>query len=131
MQQLREKLLGEEVVFEQFQNATPQNTTPPAVQTDESPLTDISSNTLVSGGKVGSVKNIETPQPIATTSNPTFNTVNVTDPTTTRNNLQAARRATPAIVAATIPLAKITGGGTDGSLTVNAEGIVTAYIAPT
>lgn len=48
-----------------------------------------------------------------------------------RNAINAAQRATPAIVAATIPLAKITGGGADGSLTVNAEGIVTAYVAPT
>lgn len=48
-----------------------------------------------------------------------------------RSNLGAAAKASPAIVAATIPLAKITGGGTDGSLTVNTEGIVTAYVAPT
>lgn len=40
--------------------------------------------------------------------------------------------ATPAsITPATIPLAKITGGGADGSITVNAEGIVTGYVAPT
>lgn len=43
----------------------------------------------------------------------------------------AASKANPAIVAATIPLAKITGGGADGSITVNAEGIITAYTAPT
>lgn len=48
-----------------------------------------------------------------------------------RSNLGAAAKANPAIAAATIPLAKITGGGTDGSITVNAEGIITAYTAPT
>jgi|SRR6185436_14512191 len=46
-----------------------------------------------------------------------------------RGNLGAAAKA--AITGATIPLAKITGGGTDGSITVNADGIVTGYVAPT
>lgn len=55
----------------------------------------------------------------------------VTNAATARSNLGAAAKASPAIVAATIPLAKITGGGVDGSITVNAEGIVTAYVAPT
>jgi hypothetical protein len=31
----------------------------------------------------------------------------------------------------TIPLAKITGGGTDGSLTFNAEGVITGFVDPT
>lgn len=35
------------------------------------------------------------------------------------------------ITADTVPLAKITGGGTDGSITVNAQGRVTAYVKPT
>jgi hypothetical protein len=129
--QFREKLLGQEVVFQQFENATPLNTVPQAAQPDESPLTDVSSNTLVSGGRVGSVKNLELPQPLAVGDDPTFNTIDVADPSTTRNNLEAARRATPAIAGVTIPLAKITGGGTDGSITVNSEGIVTAYTLPT
>ncbi len=46
-----------------------------------------------------------------------------------RSNLGAAAKV--AITGATIPLAKITPGGTDSSITVNAEGIVTAYVAPT
>jgi len=48
-----------------------------------------------------------------------------------RTNLGAAAAANPAITGATIPLAKITGGGTDGSITVSAEGIITAYVLPT
>lgn len=35
------------------------------------------------------------------------------------------------ITADTIPLFKITGGGTDGSITVNAQGRVIAYVKPT
>lgn len=57
--------------------------------------------------------------------------INVTSPSALRAAAEAARVATPAIVAATIPLAKITGGGVDGSISVNVEGIVTAYVAPT
>lgn len=58
-------------------------------------------------------------------------TVVVTNAATARAALGAAAKASPAITAAIIPLAKITGGGADGSITVNAEGIVTAYVAPT
>lgn len=57
--------------------------------------------------------------------------ITVSNAATARSNLGAAAKASPAIVGATIPLAKITGGGVDGSITVNAEGIVTAYVAPT
>ena len=46
-------------------------------------------------------------------------------------NAEASLRANPAITPATITLAKITPGGTNGSITVNAEGIVTGYVAPT
>jgi len=52
-------------------------------------------------------------------------------PTLARAALEAAERATPAIAAVTLPLAKITPGGGDGSLTINTEGIVTAYVPPT
>jgi len=52
-------------------------------------------------------------------------------PILARGAIEAARRATPAISAGTIPLAKITPGGADGSIVVNAEGIITAYTAPT
>lgn len=48
-----------------------------------------------------------------------------------RTNLGAAAAASPAITPATITLAKITGGGTDGSITVSADGVITAYVAPT
>jgi len=46
-----------------------------------------------------------------------------------RGRISAPAKA--AITGTTIPLAKITGGGTDGSITVSAEGVVTAYVAPT
>ena len=39
--------------------------------------------------------------------------------------------APTSITAHTIPIAKITGGGTDGSITVNANGRVSAYVDPT
>jgi len=61
---------------------------------------------------------------------PSFS-MSISNASTFRGAISAAAKANPAIVAATIPLAKITGGGVDGSITVNAEGIVTAYVAPT
>jgi len=46
-----------------------------------------------------------------------------------RNNLNVPERIT--VTAHTITLAKITGGGTDGSITWNADGLITAYVDPT
>lgn len=58
-------------------------------------------------------------------------TISITNAASFRSAISAAAKANPAIAPATIPLAKITGGGTDGSITVNAEGIITSYVAPT
>ena len=58
-------------------------------------------------------------------------TIAISNAASFRSAISAAAKASPAIVGATITLAKITGGGTDGSITVNAEGIVTAYVQPT
>ena len=81
--------------------------------------------TIVSGGGAGfSITPSGTPGQLSLS-------VGVSNATTARGALNAAEKATPAITGAVIPLAKITGGGADGSLTVNAEGIVTAYLAPT
>lgn len=57
--------------------------------------------------------------------------ITISNPATARTALNAAQRATPAIAGATIPLAKITGGGVDGSIQVNSEGIIVSYTAPT
>lgn len=57
--------------------------------------------------------------------------VNVSNAAALRTAAGAAAAANPAIVGAVIPLAKITGGGADGSITVSTEGIITAYTAPT
>lgn len=46
-----------------------------------------------------------------------------------RTSLGAAAAGTPG--AHTITLAKITGGGTDGSITWNADGVITAFVNPT
>lgn len=56
-------------------------------------------------------------------------TMAVANAATARGAIGAAQAQS--IAGATIPLAKITGGGADGSITVNAEGVVTAYVAPT
>ena len=120
----------EDLTYTQFSGAVEADP-PPADGQASSAITDISTTTLVKGAPSNGVLPLDTPQALGTTSDPSFNTINVTDKPTTRGNLEAARRATPPITAGTIPLAKITPGGADGSITVNAEGIVTAYVAPT
>ena len=47
-----------------------------------------------------------------------------------RASLSAAQIQTPG-GPHTVPLAKITGGGVDGSITFNAEGVITAFVDPT
>lgn len=47
-----------------------------------------------------------------------------------RANLNAAQIQSPG-GPVTITLAALTGGGTQGSITINAEGVVTAYVLPT
>lgn len=51
------------------------------------------------------------------------------DAATARSNLGVD--TPPVITATTITLAKLTTGGTNGSITVNASGRVTAYVQPT
>jgi hypothetical protein len=85
-------LLMQEVVYEQFDNVQPD---PPPSQVVNDPggaLTGLSSNTLVVGGKVGTVQGIEAPQPLGTGNSPTFATLNctvlnTTDDATSRTNL--------------------------------------------
>ena len=55
--------------------------------------------------------------------------INVDSPTTARAALDAAQAESPG--AHTIPLAKITGGGADGSITWSADGVVSAFVDPT
>jgi hypothetical protein len=56
-------------------------------------------------------------------------TVSLTSPSAWRTALNVSEKVT--VTGATVPLAKITSGGTDGSLTFNADGKITAYTAPT
>ena len=56
-------------------------------------------------------------------------TIAISNAATFRAAISAPAKAN--IVGATITLAKITGGGTDGSITVSAEGVITAYVQPT
>src|SRR5262245_3295929 len=85
--QYREELLEQEVVYGQFSTQLNEPLPPQAVIDPGGAITGLSSNTLTVGGKVGTVQNIEAPQPIGTNANINFNTVNVTDKPTTRSNL--------------------------------------------
>lgn len=55
--------------------------------------------------------------------------INVDNPVTARAALGAAEAETPG--AHTITLLKLTGGGADGSITWNADGVVSAFVDPT
>jgi hypothetical protein len=93
----REDLFVQELIFEQFNNVPPE--TPPSqpVSDPGGAITGLTSNTLVVGGKVGTLQNVELPQPLGTTSDPTFddvtcdnlvcNVLNTADDATSRSNL--------------------------------------------
>lgn len=76
--QYLDQLHAQELVFEQFDNAPPE--TPPSqpVVDPGGAITGLTSNTLTVGGKVGTLQNVEAPQPIGTGASPTF--ANVTSP---------------------------------------------------
>jgi len=95
----REGLFVQELVYEQFDNQAPE--TPPSqpVSDPGGAITGLTSNTLVVGGKVGTLQNVEAPQPLGTTSNPTFNnasfnSINTVDDATSRANLGLGNLAT-------------------------------------
>lgn len=44
---------------------------------------------------------------------------------------EAALRANPSVTPAVIPLAKLTPGGANGSITINEDGVIIAYVIPT
>jgi hypothetical protein len=50
---------------------------------------------------------------------------------TARAGIQAAAIQAPAGAPATITLVKVTGGGSNGSITITAEGTISAFVAPT
>jgi len=92
-----QELLGQELIYEQFSTVQPDPLPPQAVLDPGGAITGLSSNTLVIGGKVGTVQAVELPQPLGTTSDPTFddvtcdnlncNVLNTTDDATSRTNL--------------------------------------------
>jgi hypothetical protein len=100
----REDLFVQELVYEQFDNQAPE--TPPSqpVSDPGGAITGLTSNTLNVGGKVGTLQNVELPQPLGTTSDPTFddvtcdnlvcNVLNTTDDATSRSNLGLGGLAT-------------------------------------
>jgi len=70
--EFRDELLGQELIFEQFDN-TPREPPPTEVVADPAgAITGLTSNTLVVGGKVGTLQNIEAPQAIAPGASPRF-----------------------------------------------------------
>jgi hypothetical protein len=88
----REDLFIQELIFEQFDNVIPEPAPTQVVNDPGGAITGLSSNTLVVGGKIGTVQGVELPQPLGTGSNPTFNnasfnSINTVDDVTSRNNL--------------------------------------------
>jgi hypothetical protein len=68
----REDQLQQEFIYTQFDNTPPE---PPPTQVVADPggaITGLTSNTLVVGGKTGTLQNVEAPQPLGTGAAPTF-----------------------------------------------------------
>jgi len=108
--QMFEELLREEVIYEQFDNVLPETPPTQAVIDPGGAITGLSSNTLVVGGKVGTVQNIEGPQPLGTGDNVNFATVNVSNKPTTRTNLGLGGLATQNAAAASADTAPAQSG---------------------
>jgi hypothetical protein len=70
--QYRDALLEQEVVYDQFSTQPNEPLPPQAVIDPGGAITGLSSNTLVVGGKVGTLQNVETPQPIGPGASPRF-----------------------------------------------------------
>src|SRR5262245_66371131 len=90
--QMREGLLEQEVIYEQFDNTPPEPPVSQQVIDPEGAITGLTSNTLTVGGKVGTLQNVELPQPLGTGANPTFNnasfnSINTVDDATSRSNM--------------------------------------------
>src|SRR5687768_5663524 len=92
MQQLRDELLQQEFISEQFSDQVRAPLVPVAQLDAGGAITGIVSNTLVVGGKTGTTQNVELPQPLAPTSDPTFD--DVTCDVLTCNILDTANDAT-------------------------------------
>ncbi len=100
---LGDQLLQQEVVYEQYRGANSQQTAEQAQTATEGAITEITTNTLVPT-RSGSLLNLELPQGLSSTSDPTFNTVDVVDSATTRTNLGLGAMATVNAVAAVADL---------------------------
>jgi hypothetical protein len=77
--QFRDGLLEQEVIYEQFDNVIPE---PPPSQPVSDPggaITGLTSSTLVVGGKIGTLQNVEAPQPLGPGATPKFNALSPVD----------------------------------------------------
>jgi hypothetical protein len=114
--QYLDDLSRQELIYEQFSTVQPDPLPPQAVLDPGGAITGLSSNTLVIGGKVGTVQAVELPQPLGTGSNPTFNnasfnSINTTDDATSRANLGLGNLATKNAAAASADTAPAQSGG--------------------
>jgi hypothetical protein len=118
----REGLLEQELIYEQFDNVTPE---PPPSQQVIDPggaITGLTSNTLVVGGKVGTLQNVEAPQPVGPGATPKFNAVSPIDASGTNQpgtplDLSGGKgtgTAEPGLVVVRYPLKTASGSGVHG-----------------
>jgi len=101
---LSEQLIQQEVLVEQHKSSQ----TAAAVATVQAEIpgavTEITSSTL-SRTRTGTTENLELPQALDTSANPTFNTINTTDDATSRTNLGLGTMATANKIGAVSDLA--------------------------
>ncbi len=104
-QGIGEQLLAQEVVYEQYRGADTQEVVGQSLEATEGAITDVTSNTLVPN-RSGAVMNLELPQALASTSDPTFNSISVADDATTRSNLGLGTMAIANEIAAVADLSQ-------------------------
>lgn len=94
-----DQLRAQELVYEQYRGADSQQAADQAQEAVAGAITDITTNTL-SPTRTGTSVNLELPQALTATSDPTFNTIDVADAAGTRANLGLGEMAVADRIAA-------------------------------
>lgn len=83
---LSEQLIAQEVLVEQHRSSAATAAVAQVQEEIPGAITEVTSNTL-SKTRTGTTQNLELPQALDSSANPTFNSINTVDDVTTRTNL--------------------------------------------
>lgn len=102
---LREQLIGQEVIFEQYRSGAAEDGLRQAQQDVEGAVVEITTTTLTQV-RSGQTVALDLPQALGTGDNPTFNSIDVVDDVATRTNLGLGEMAVADRIAAITDLSQ-------------------------